>query len=70
MLLLLKVCDFEVPRNATAVLQRKTDLEDCFQLPFNVFFSVCQGGMHTDGQILLVLGHSFRGKLEPQKNLN
>jgi len=66
MSLLLRVCDFEVPRNATAVLQRKTDLEDCFQLPFNVFFSVCQRGwMYTDGQILFVVGHSFRGKSEP-----
>lgn len=68
MLLLLKVCDFEVPRNATAVLQRKTDLEDCFQLPFNVFlffFSSVSKGMYTDGQILFVLGHSIREKLEP-----
>lgn len=68
MLLLLKVCDFEVPRNATAVLQRKTDLEDCFQLSFNVFlffFSSVSKGMYTDGQVLFVLGHSIREKLEP-----
>lgn len=44
MLLLLQVCGFEVPRNATAVLQGKTDLEDRFQLPFSAFFSVCQRG--------------------------